>query len=188
LGSYCELFSLQGTYRLDFKKRKAMSIDKNEFVQLVEEYFRMIYKIAGAYTKTSHDREDLIGEMVLQLWRSSGSFEGKSKLSTWVYRVALNTAMNSRRRNRNERIFFSTGSYSDADFKQLIDAEPTEELEILYQCIDELDDLNKAIILLYLDGNPHEEIAEITGMSRTNVGTRISRIKEQLRKSATQKI
>lgn len=165
-----------------------MSIDKNEFVQLVEEYFPMIYKIAGAYTKTTHDREDLIGEMVFQLWRSSGSFEGKCKLSTWIYRVALNTAMNSRRRNHNERIFFTASSFNDTDLKHLTNAEPSEELEILYQCIDELDDLNKAVILLYLDGNPHEEIAEITGMSRTNVGTRISRIKEQLRKSATQKM
>ncbi len=165
-----------------------MRIEKNDFVRLVEEHFRMIFKIAGAYTKTKHDREDLIGEIVLQLWRSSGNFKGKCKPSTWVYRVSLNTAMNSKRSVKKESLFLSTKSIGEIDIKPFFNAEPSEELEILYQCIDELDDLNKAIILLYLDGNPHEEIAEITGMSKTNVGTRISRIKEQLRKSAIKKI
>ncbi len=164
-----------------------MGISKEEFVQLIEEHSRMIYKIAGAYAKTVSDREDLISETVLQLWRTSGGFKGDSKLSTWIYRVALNTAMNFNREQKNRSLFLTTDLGKDHHFKYLIEAEPSEELEILYQCIDELDELSKAIVLLYLDGNSHEEIAEISGISKSNVGTRIGRIKEQLKKSATLK-
>jgi RNA polymerase sigma factor (sigma-70 family) len=163
-----------------------MGFDNDEFVLLVEGHSRMIYKIAGAYAKISHEREDMISEIILQLWRSSSRFEGKCKISTWVYRGALNTVMNARRQKKAENLFHITDFAGD-NFKHLIEAEPSEELELLYQCIDELGDLNKAIILLYLDGHSHEEIAEIIGMSRTNVGTRIGRIKEQLKKSATKK-
>lgn len=163
-------------------------MDKNEFVRLVEEHYRMIYKISGAYTKTSVERQDLISETVLQLWRTSSGFKGNCKTSTWVYRVALNTAMNFNRRHKKETLFLPTDFVSNQQFKNLIEAEQTPELDILYQCIDELDEINKAIILLYLDGNHHNEIAEIMGMSKTNVGTRIGRIKEQLKQSANSKI
>jgi RNA polymerase sigma factor (sigma-70 family) len=165
-----------------------MSFDNNQFVQLVEEHSRIIYKISGAYTKTSHDREDLISEILLQLWRTSSNFEGNCKVSTWVYRVALNTAMNFKRKQKNETLFTPTDFGNANQFRQIIEAEPSEELDILYQCINELDDLNKPIILLYLDGNSHDEIAEITGISKSNVGTRIGRIKEQLKKSVTSKM
>ena len=148
----------------------------------------MIFKIAGAYTKTTFDREDLIAETILQLWRSAGSFKQNCKTSTWVYRVALNTAMNFKRKQKSETLFLPTDFSEGHQFKCLIEAEQSPELDILYQCIDELDEINKAIILLYLDGNQHEEIAEVIGISKTNVGTRIGRIKEQLKKSATAKI
>jgi RNA polymerase sigma factor (sigma-70 family) len=165
-----------------------MSMDKNDFVQLVEEHSRMIYKISGAYAKTTYEREDLISETVLQLWRTSGSFKGKCKLSTWIYRVALNTAMNFNRRHKKETIFLPIDFRTGDHFKSLIETEQTPELDILYQCIEELDEINKAIILLYLDGNQHEEIADIVGISKTNVGTRIGRIKDQLKKSANAKL
>lgn len=163
-------------------------MDKNEFIILIEEHSRMIYKISGAYTKTSYDREDLISETVLQLWRTSVNFKGKSKISTWIYRVALNTAMNFNRKHKREAFILPTDFNSGNHFKNLFEIEQSPELDILYQCIDELDEINKAIILLYLDGKPHEEIAEIIGISKSNVGTRIGRIKEQLKKSATSKI
>jgi RNA polymerase sigma factor (sigma-70 family) len=82
-----------------------MGMDKNKFVKLVEGHSRMIYKIAGAYAKTASDREDLISETVLQLWRSSNNFEGKCKLSTCIYRVALNTAMYFNRSQKNRSLF-----------------------------------------------------------------------------------
>lgn len=165
-----------------------MGRDNHEFIQLVEGHSRMIFKIAGAYTKTTSDREDLIAETILQLWRSAGSFKQNCKTSTWVYRVALNTAMNFKRKQKSETLFLPTDFSAADQFKSLIEAEQTPELDILYQCIDELDEINKAIILLYLDGNQHEEIADVIGISKTNVGTRIGRIKEQLKKSATSKI
>jgi len=165
-----------------------MGIGKDEFVQLIEGHSRMIYKIAGAYAKTTSEREDIISETVLQLWRTSGRFKGNCKPSTWIYRVALNTAMNIKRKKGKETLFLPTDFGAGDHFKNLIEVEQSPELDILYQCIDELDEINKAIILLYLDGNQHDQIAEITGMSKTNVGTRIGRIKEQLKKSANAKI
>lgn len=96
--------------------------------------------------------------------------------------------MNFNRKHKKETLFLPTDFSAADQFKSLIEAEQTPELDILYQCIDELDEINKAIILLYLDGNQHEEIAEVIGISKTNVGTRIGRIKEQLKKSATSKI
>ncbi len=164
-----------------------MSFSEHEFVKLVEEHSPMICKIAGAYTKTMSDRKDLISETVLQLWKTSDSFQGKSKVSTWIFRVALNTAMNFKRKQKNDTLFLSFDPGKADLFNCPIESEQTQELEILYQCIDELDEINKAIILLYLEGNSHEEISEIIGISKTNVGTRIGRIKEQLKKSVTSK-
>lgn len=165
-----------------------MRFDQNEFIKLIEQHSRIIYKISGAYGKTTYEREELISEIILQLWRTAGSFRGKCRISTWIYRVALNTAMNCKRKRVKETLFLPTDFNAGEHCKNLIEVEQSPELEILYQCIDELDDINKAIILLYLDGNPHEEIAEIIGMSKTNVGTRIGRIKELLKKSANLKI
>ena len=114
-------------------------------------------------------------------------FKGKSKVSTWMYRVALNTAMNYRRKSRKKRDFLqdSIGFYPNEPSSE---ADLNPQVELLYDCIAELDEFSKAIILLYLDGHRHNEIAEITGISKTNVGTRISRIKEQLRTRATSKL
>lgn len=162
-------------------------MDKTEFTGLIEKYSGMIYKIAGAYSKTTYEREELISETILQLWKTRENYSGHCKLSTWIYRVALNTALYSKRKKAKESLFQPLDFSNTHHFRNLIESEPSPELEIMYQCIGELDEINKAIILLYLDGNPHEEIAEIMGMSKTSIGTRIGRIKEQLKKSATNK-
>ena len=117
------------------------------------------------------------------MWKAFPSFKGKSKISTWVYRIALNTAMNFRRNNRRKREFIQSAiELHNSEQSSEIDNNPL--IEILYECVAELDEFSKAIVLLYLDGYKHDEIAEITGISKTNVGTRISRIKEQLKNSA----
>lgn len=159
-----------------------MNINNQEFEQLIEDHSRMIYKIAGAYCNTAADRDDLISEIILQLWQSVKNFKHQSKISTWIYRVALNTAMNASRKRKNESLFLRVDFQKTPPNIPIIEAEYTDELEILYQCINELSEINKALILLLLDGKTYDEMAEITGMSKTNVGTRINRIKEQLRK------
>jgi RNA polymerase sigma-70 factor (ECF subfamily) len=130
------------------------------FISILERNIGMILKISRAFTNTVQDREDLVHDIAFEMWKSFPGFKGNSKVSTWIYRVALNTAMNYKR---------------------------DSHIEILYDCIAELDAFSKAIVLLYLDGYRHEEIAEITGISKSNVGTRISRIKEQLKSRAKTK-
>ena len=168
-----------------------MKQDKNreeEFLKVFEANVGIVIKIAKAYTNTTHDREDIINDIVLELWRSFDTFKGQSAASTWVYRVALNVSMNYRRKKKKYDSLFAFWS----DSKQfeglclLTEQDDTPETELLYQSIDQLDAINKAIILLYLDGKTHEEIALIMGISKTNVGTRIGRIKEQIKKNIQQ--
>ena len=161
---------------------------KDQFLDILEKNIGIIIKIARAYSKTLHDKEDLINDITLELWKSFGRFNGDSKISTWIYRIALNTSMNYKRKKEKDRLFFLDDLKQIENLSWLIEQPDSSHSEILYQCIDELNQLNKAIILLYLDGNSHDEISDITGISKTNVGTRISRIKEQIKNLATTKI
>jgi RNA polymerase sigma-70 factor (ECF subfamily) len=161
---------------------------KDQFLDIFEKNIGIVIKIARAYSKTLHDKEDLINDITLELWKSFGRFKGDSKISTWIYRIALNTSMNYKRKREKDRLFFLDDLKQIENLSWLIEQPDSSHSEILYQCIDELDKLNKAIILLYLDGNSHDEISDVTGISKTNVGTRISRIKEQIKSLATSKI
>jgi RNA polymerase sigma-70 factor (ECF subfamily) len=161
---------------------------KEQFLDILEKNIGIIIKIARAYSKTFQDKEDLINDITLELWKSFGRFKGDSKISTWIYRIALNTSMNYKRKREKDRLFFLDDLKQIENQSWLIEQLDSSHSEILYQCIDELNQLNKAIILLYLDGNSHDEISDITGISKTNVGTRISRIKEQIKDLATTKI
>jgi RNA polymerase sigma-70 factor (ECF subfamily) len=154
---------------------------QDDFLNIFEQNIGIIIKIARAYTKIIQDREDLINDIALELWISFERFKGDSKISTWIYRVALNTSINYSRKCK------SSGLVSLSDLKLvdrinwLIEQDESSQAETLYDCINELNAFNKAIILLYLEGNSHEEISTITGITKTNVGTRIGRIKEQIK-------
>ncbi len=156
---------------------------KERFLDILEKNIGIIIKISRAYTQVKQDKEDLINDITFELWKSFRRFEGNSKVSTWVYRVALNVSMNYKRIKKNDPLYSSPDRLADNDIFAWLSVEQDEspELAILYDCIDELNEINKIIILLYLDGNSHEDISEITGVSKTNVGTRIGRIKEQLK-------
>jgi RNA polymerase sigma factor (sigma-70 family) len=161
---------------------------KERFLNILEKNIGIIIKISRVYAKIEQDREDLVNDITLELWKSFRNFNGNSKISTWIYRVALNTSMNFKRKKKNDTLFSSIHDFKTETFEWLDEYENTEKSELLYRCIDELNELNKAIVLLYLDGNSHDDISEITGISKTNVGTRIGRIKEQIRNFAIQKI
>ena len=161
---------------------------KDEFLDILGKNVGIILKIARAYTLNMADKEDLINDIALELWKSFKRFKGDSKVSTWIYRVALNTSMNYKRKKEKDKLFFPDDLNQFQNRELINDPPDSSNSDILYQCIDELNQLNKAIILLYLDGNSHDEISEITGISKTNVGTRISRIKEQIKNLATTKI
>jgi len=159
---------------------------KEKFISVFEENIGIIIKISRAYTKTTHDREDLINDIALELWKAYPKFKGYSKISTWIYRISLNTSMNYRRKGKSNLLLFSESNQIDTS-AWFQDTENKEQADLLYECIDDLTEFNKAIIILYLDGNSHDEISTITGISKTNVGTRISRIKEQIKKNVNSK-
>lgn len=159
---------------------------KVQFVSDFEKNIGIILKISRAYTNTTHDREDLINDIALELWKAYPKFNGDSKISTWFYRIALNVSMNCKRKKKPNLLFFlEVNQVRVSDW--LDKEEDNEQIDLLYECIDELNEINKAIIILYLDGNSHDEISMITGISKTNVGTRISRIKEQIKEIVKQK-
>lgn len=166
-----------------------MTTESEQFLTVFHENIGIVLKIARAYTSNRQDKEDLVNNIALELWKSFKNFNGNAKISTWIYRVALNTSMNYKRKKEKDSLFFSMSDLKIKDnYHWLQEQDNSSDLDILYQCIDELNEINRAIILLYLDGNSHEEISEITGISKTNVGTRISRIKEQIKNSAITKI
>jgi RNA polymerase sigma-70 factor (ECF subfamily) len=150
------------------------------FETLLDEHKKIVYKVANLYSKSREDREDVAQEIVAQLWRSFASFDGRVQFSTWMYRIALNVAISNYRRESARK------RYVLSDEEQLLKAvdlstERSEELRVLYQFIDGLDPLNKALAMLYLDGNSYAETAQVLGISETNVATKISRLKQQLK-------
>lgn len=160
---------------------------KENFISIFEGNIGIILKISRAYTNTTHDREDLINDIALELWKSYPKFKGGSKISTWIYRISLNVSMNYKRNKKTNVLFLSeTNQFETSTWLQR--EEVNEQTDLLYNCIDYLDEFNKAIIILFLDGNSHAEISAITGISTTNVGTRISRIKTQIKKIANSKM
>jgi len=148
---------------------------------LIREHEGIIYKISRVYFDQEEDQKDLYQEIVYQLWKSYDSFDDRSKWSTWMYRVALNTAISFLKRDKSKLKKVSSEGLDNFKMEPF-DPVMEERIEWLYKSIQELSVVEKGIILLYLEGKRHDEIASITGFSATNVGTRISRIKEKLKR------
>lgn len=159
---------------------------KSRFIKVIKENEGLIYKITTLYTNSHQDRRDLYQEIVYQLWKSFGSFNQQSKLSTWMYRVALNTAIYNLKQTK-KRIETTSIDLKIDQFADDLDKTEEERIKLLYEHIQMLNLLEKGIILLYLEGKNHEEIASIVGISISNVGTKISRIREKLKSQIIKK-
>ncbi|WP_106791337.1 RNA polymerase sigma factor [Aquimarina sp. Aq78] len=157
-----------------------------EFTRIIKENEGVIFKITTIYTNNYEDQKDLYQEIVYQLWKSYDSFKGDSKISTWMYRVGLNTAIT---RLKKEKRRGNQIEMYDVIMRQTeqYDTEFEERLKKLYAHIHDLNELDKGLILLLLEGKKYEEIALITGLSPSNVGTRISRIKQKLKTQIVKK-
>ena len=153
---------------------------QSDFIQLIREHEGIIYKISRVYFDREEDQKDLYQEIVYQLWRSYDSFDARSKWSTWMYRVALNTAISFLKRDRSKPGKVSSDRLENFKMEPF-DPVMEERIAWLYKSIQKLSVVEKGIILLYLEGKRYEEIASITGFTSSNVGTRISRIKEKLK-------
>ena len=156
---------------------------ETDFLSILESNISILIKIARVYAYTTRDRKDLTNDIILELWKSYPKFKGDSKISTWIYRVSLNVALNTKRkRDNNKVLFFDELKVLDGSDILDVPNDNSSEIGLLYQCIELLSEPNKAIILLYLDDKSYEEISQILGLSKTNISTRLNRIKEQLRK------
>ena len=156
--------------------------EHERFLALIDQYQRMLLKISWAYTHSSHDRDDLFQEMVGRLWAAFGNYDRKRTFSTWMYRVALNVAIDFRRSRQRQQM--ETRRLDDApDPPSRQDETRQEQLQELRELLEELDEADRAILLLSLEGNSYREIADIIGISESNVGTRLSRLKNSLRQS-----
>lgn len=136
----------------------------------------IIYKVASFYVDGEYSINDLYQEVVLNLWKSYSSFRGESKLSTWIYRISLNTCLSFFRRNKNKPAYVEI--YNDIPMAE----ESNDAIKELYTLINRLGRIEKALVLLYLEDKSYKEIAEITGLSVSNVGTKLNRIKEKMKR------
>lgn len=167
--------------------------DKQRFETLLREHHGIVFKVAGVYAHNPHDRDDLAQDIAAQLWRSFGTFdERRAKFTTWMYRVALNVAI-SHVRSVKRTGAEHCGPLEDVHVESVADGalsqheaiERDERVAALHAFIGGLDALNRALVLLYLEDRDYAEIAEVLGISETNVATKLGRIKQKLRGQIT---
>ena len=154
--------------------------DSEKFIATIKENEGLIFKITTLYVETKADSQDLYQEIVYQLWKSFDNFSGRSQISTWIYRVALNTALVYLKKKKQNQMQKEIDPFL---LERLNSPDPQLEdrIKLLYQNIKQLNEIERGIILLYLEGKTYKEIATITGFSTTNVGTRLGRIKHKLK-------
>ncbi len=151
---------------------------EDKFLSVIDNHKGILYKIANNYCKNGEDRKDLIQEIIYQLWKAFDNYNPQFQYSTWIYRISLNVAISFYRKERT-----ITKNKVDIDGSLLVvsdilfNQEMEDNLNLLQQFIYELKEMDKAIMLLYLEQKSHKEIAEIIGISESNVGTKVSRIK-----------
>ncbi len=158
-----------------------MTTNKETFLRLLEEHKGIIIKICNGYCQAKDDKEDLSQEIVYNLWKSFANYTPDYKFSTWLYRVALNVAISYYRKEKRSLQYTAYDEnliiFNDEEYNKELDG----NLLLLQQFIFELKEIDKSIMLMYLDDKSYHEIAEITGISETNVATRINRIKTNLK-------
>jgi len=160
--------------------------EEKRFVSLINEHQGLIHKICFMYENDSDVRNDLFQEIVFQLWKSFRSFRGEAKITTWMYRIALNTAISRFRKQ--------TRSVKTEDLKDLhlnisdaSEDDMMENIEHLRRSIQELSEIERAMIMMALEEVPYDEIAETIGITQNNVRVRMNRIREKLKKLMSHK-
>jgi RNA polymerase sigma factor (sigma-70 family) len=157
-------------------------MDNLDFESIIEKNKGIIYKVANSYCKDPDDRKDLVQEIIIQLWRSFNQFDHSSKFSTWMYRVALNVAISFYRKDSKRKMVAT--ELTESIIAIIPENEPSEregQINQLQHFIGELKDMDRALMILYLEDKSQKEMGEIMGITETNVSTKIARIKEKLR-------
>ena len=152
---------------------------EQEFLSVIREYERVIYKVCYLYTTPNATLNDLYQEVVLNIWKAFPQVRSECRISTWIYRIALNTCISFIRKEKNIPEIVTLTQEADRSEE---DDETQTMLQQLYRMINRLGQLEKSIILLYLEEKSYEDISEITGLTVTNVATKLNRIKDKLKK------
>ena len=156
-----------------------MEAKQTHFLELIEQHKGILHKVARMYMDNSEDQNDLIQEIVLQLWKSFERFEGNSQFSTWMYRVSLNTALTffKKEKKKTDRYTF----LENIDQVDEVDSDEKEtQLELFYKAVHELNKVEKALIFLFLEGQSHKEIGSSLGISEGNARVKLNRTKEKI--------
>lgn len=153
-----------------------MEPQKRDFVRIVAENHGIIRSLCKAYYAGYEDQKDVFQDIVLQLWKSFEFFRGESKISTWIYKVSLNTILAKVRKEKHKITTESIGS-ATLSFSQ---AKADDDMELLNQVLQYLKGVDKAIVILYLEGYKNKEISQMLNLTATNVSTRLSRVKAEL--------
>lgn len=158
-----------------------MKKDRESFLRLVEQHKKIIFKVCNAYCFDAEDRKDLVQEVIVQLWKSFSRYDEQYKITTWMYTIALNVSVSyvrkeSKRSRLNAPMDDNILLIAESDT-----AENDDNLRMLHHFINQLEPLNRALMILYLEEHSHEEIAGILDITVSNVGTKINRIKQKLR-------
>jgi RNA polymerase sigma factor (sigma-70 family) len=155
---------------------------KEDFLKLIAAHKPIIYKICNSYCKNQYDRDDLAQEIIYQLWKSYSHFNHTVKFTTWMYRVALNVAITFYRKTKiTEAIIQLAEPDLEIEDKKNDTVELEKNINTLQQFINQLKELDKALMILYLEEKSYSEIAEVLGITETNVATKIGRIKDKLK-------
>jgi RNA polymerase sigma-70 factor, ECF subfamily len=152
----------------------------SQYQEISSTYQPMLLRVARLFCNAAEDRADLCQEMLINIWLALPKFRGESKLSTWVYRIALNSAITHQRKSVRNTIALEQAGQLLAEAEQHL--QQTEEYRLMMRQVEQLPAFDKAIVLLYLEQLSYEEIAGVMGLTVTNVGSKISRIKERLRR------
>ena len=153
--------------------------NNEDFLNLILAHKGIIYKASSIYTDSREDREDLYQEIVLQLWKSFDNFRGEAKITTYMYRVAMNTAIGFLNKSKRQHHIIRTVTLPD--LQEEIAVETKEQSQRLHRAIGHLNVIEKGIVFLFLEGKSYHEIGVITGFTENNVGTRMTRIKTKLK-------
>lgn len=154
---------------------------EHSFVEQLQKHQNIVHKVCRLYTNNQDAHNDLFQEISIQLWRAYPKFRGDAKFSTWTYRVGLNTAITLYRKSKRT---INTQAFDNVEFKiKAEDYDDTEEqqLKILYQAVHQLNDIEKALVFLYLEDKDYREISETLGISEVNARVKMNRVKKKLK-------
>jgi RNA polymerase sigma-70 factor (ECF subfamily) len=166
--------------------RKGKSVDKSEIAQLIDEHRKLIYKVVNSYCANLHEQEDLIQEIIFHLLKGYEKFDHKVKVTTWMYKVAFNVAISHYRKHKTRQRYVVPMPEKLVLIDETKENDTDQSLQRLRHFIEELNGLNKAVLIMFLDGNSHKEISKVLGISVSNVGTKINRIKNLLKEKFNQ--